>query len=82
VYFTTFAAGGVTTNDIEINTKINSIHGLPIGKVDDYKFTIDVNTGAMTPLVNPNQEFLCYYGSKRVLIEIEVTYFNLEQKKL
>jgi len=80
VYFTTFAAGGLTSADLSVNAQINSVHGLPIGKVDDYKFTINVNTTTMTPLTNPNQEFLCYYGSKRILIELEITYYNNEQK--
>lgn len=80
VYFSDFAAGGTTSTDLSINSQINSIHGLPIGKVDDYKFTVNVATIGMTALVNPNQEFLCYYGSKRVLIELEVSYYNYEQK--
>lgn len=80
VYFSNFAAGGTTSTDLSINSQINSIHGLPIGKVNDFKFTVNVNTIGMTPLTNPNKEFSCYYGSKRVLIELEVTYYNYEQK--
>jgi hypothetical protein len=75
VYFTTFAAGGTTNVDLQTNAAINSIHGNPIFYIDNNTFSIDINSTGLT-LPPVGILYGCYLGSRRLHIQLEITYIN------
>lgn len=72
VYFTTFTTGDPIGDQAVINA-VNNVYGLTIYALSDTQFQVDdINLTTITlPITTP---FLSYYGSKRCIMPLELTY--------
>lgn len=78
VYFSGFTTGDPVV-DKDAIAAINSTYGLNIFVIDATTFDVEVDLSAVTPIVG--QQVAVYFGSKRILISMEITYIDTTDRR-